>query len=76
MAYKRQLSQLPIIPVNAKEHNVVCHYCIVGCGYKAYSWDTRYEGDGDRRRIDSGLISIPSRRQRRQAGMRRRCTTS
>jgi arsenite oxidase large subunit len=44
MAYKRQISQLPIIPVNAKEHNVVCHYCIVGCGYKAYTWDARYEG--------------------------------
>ena len=44
MAYKRQISQLPIVPANAKEHNVVCHYCIVGCGYKAYSWDTRYEG--------------------------------
>jgi arsenite oxidase large subunit len=44
MAYKRQIGQLPIIPSNAKEHNVVCHYCIVGCGYKAYTWDTRYEG--------------------------------
>ncbi|MEH6952790.1 arsenate reductase (azurin) large subunit (plasmid) [Nitrobacter sp. NHB1] len=44
MAYKRQISQLPIVPVNAKEHNVVCHYCIVGCGYKAYTWDARYEG--------------------------------
>jgi arsenite oxidase large subunit len=44
MAYKRQIGQLPIIPANAKEHNVVCHYCIVGCGYKAYTWDARYEG--------------------------------
>ena len=44
MAYKRQIGQLPIVPVNAKEHNVVCHYCIVGCGYKAYTWDTSYEG--------------------------------
>ena len=44
MAYKRQISQLPIVPVNAEEHNVVCHYCIVGCGYKAYTWGTRYEG--------------------------------
>jgi len=31
-------------PADAKEHNVVCHYCIVGCGYKAYTWDARYEG--------------------------------
>jgi arsenite oxidase large subunit len=44
MSYKRQTGQLPIIPANAKEHNVVCHYCIVGCGYKAYTWDARYEG--------------------------------
>ncbi|HEX2528661.1 MAG TPA: arsenate reductase (azurin) large subunit [Geminicoccus sp.] len=44
MAYKRQIGRLPIIPADAREHNVVCHYCIVGCGYKAYSWDARYEG--------------------------------
>jgi arsenite oxidase large subunit len=44
MSYKRQISRLPIIPADAKEQNVVCHYCIVGCGYKAYTWDARYEG--------------------------------
>lgn len=44
MAYKRQIGQLPIVPADAKEFNVVCHYCIVGCGYKAYTWDVRYEG--------------------------------
>ena len=44
MTYKRQNGRLPIVPANAKEHNVVCHYCIVGCGYKAYTWDARYEG--------------------------------
>ncbi|WP_426434498.1 arsenate reductase (azurin) large subunit [Bradyrhizobium genosp. P] len=44
MSYKRQIGRLPIVPADAKEHNVVCHYCIVGCGYKAYTWDTRYEG--------------------------------
>lgn len=44
MSYKRQIGRLPIVPVDAKEHNVVCHYCIVGCGYKAYTWDARYEG--------------------------------
>jgi arsenite oxidase large subunit len=40
MAYKRQIDQLPIIPKDAKEYNVTCHYCIVGCGYKAYTWPT------------------------------------
>ncbi|OYX15562.1 MAG: arsenate reductase (azurin) large subunit [Rhizobiales bacterium 32-66-8] len=44
MAYKRQIGRLPIIPADATVHNVVRHYCIVGCGYKAYTWDARYEG--------------------------------
>ena len=44
MAYKRQIDQLPIIPKDAKEFNVVCHYCIVGCGYKAYTWPTNKQG--------------------------------
>ncbi|QFI69860.1 arsenate reductase (azurin) large subunit [Sinorhizobium alkalisoli] len=44
MAYKRQIGQLPIIPPNARVQTVVCHYCIVGCGYHAYSWDVNTEG--------------------------------
>jgi arsenite oxidase large subunit len=44
MAYKRQIGRLPIIPKDAKEFNVTCHYCIVGCGYKAYSWPTNKQG--------------------------------
>jgi arsenite oxidase large subunit len=44
MAYKRNVDRLPIIPADAKEHNVVCHYCIVGCGYKAYTWDVNRQG--------------------------------
>lgn len=44
MAYKRQIGRLPIIPADAKVHNVVCHYCIVGCGYHAYSWDINQQG--------------------------------
>ncbi|KAB0264383.1 arsenate reductase (azurin) large subunit [Microvirga brassicacearum] len=47
MAYKRQIDRLPIIPADAKEHNVVCHYCIVGCGYKAYTWDIDKQGTTD-----------------------------
>ena len=38
MAYKRHIDRLPIIPADAKKHNVTCHYCIVGCGYHAYTW--------------------------------------
>lgn len=44
MAYKRQIDRLPIIPTDAKEFNVTCHYCIVGCGYKAYTWPANKQG--------------------------------
>jgi arsenite oxidase large subunit len=44
MAFKRQTDRLPIIPANAKVHNVTCHYCIVGCGYKAYTWPINQQG--------------------------------
>jgi arsenite oxidase large subunit len=44
MAYKRNIGRLPIIPADATKHNVVCHYCIVGCGYHAYTWDVNREG--------------------------------
>ena len=44
MAYKRQVDRLPIPPKDAKVHNVTCHYCIVGCGYKAYTWPRNRQG--------------------------------
>lgn len=44
MAFKRQTDRLPIIPASAKVHNVTCHYCIVGCGYKAYTWPINQQG--------------------------------
>jgi arsenite oxidase large subunit len=44
MAYKRQTDRLPIIPADAKKQNVVCHYCIVGCGYHAYTWPASKQG--------------------------------
>jgi arsenite oxidase large subunit len=44
MTYKRNIDRLPIPPKGAKVHNVTCHYCIVGCGYKAYSWDVDHQG--------------------------------
>ncbi len=44
MAYKRQIDRLPIIPADAKKQNVTCHYCIVGCGYHAYSWPVNRQG--------------------------------
>lgn len=47
MTYKRQIDRLPIIPADAKEQNVTCHYCIVGCGYKAYTWPINKQGGYD-----------------------------
>ncbi|RIA55692.1 arsenate reductase (azurin) large subunit [Dichotomicrobium thermohalophilum] len=47
MAYKRNTDRLPIIPANATRKNVVCHYCIVGCGYHAYTWPVNEQGGTD-----------------------------
>ena len=44
MTYKRHTDRLPIIPADAQEHNVVCQFCIVGCGYKAYTWGINEQG--------------------------------
>ncbi|GAB4170555.1 MAG: arsenate reductase (azurin) large subunit [Thalassobaculales bacterium] len=44
MAFKRHTDRLPIIPADAKKQTVVCHYCIVGCGYHAYSWPVNRQG--------------------------------
>lgn len=44
MAYKRNIDRLPIIPKGAKKHNVTCNYCIVGCGYHAYTWPINKQG--------------------------------
>jgi arsenite oxidase large subunit len=44
MAFKRQIDRLPIVPKDAKKFNVTCHYCIVGCGYHAYTWPTNKQG--------------------------------
>ena len=44
MAYKRNVDRLPIPPRDAKVQNVVCHFCIVGCGYHAVSWPVDRQG--------------------------------
>ncbi|HSK39599.1 MAG TPA: arsenate reductase (azurin) large subunit, partial [Arenibaculum sp.] len=45
MTYKRNVDRLPIPPEDAEVRNVTCHYCIVGCGYKAITWDVNRQGD-------------------------------
>lgn len=44
MAFKRRIDRLPIIPADAKKHTAVCQFCIVGCGYHAYTWDMNRQG--------------------------------
>jgi arsenite oxidase large subunit len=44
MTFKRGIDRLPIPPKDAKVQSLVCHYCIVGCGYKAISWDINRQG--------------------------------
>ena len=77
MAYKRQIDRLPIIPADAKEHNVVCHYCIVGCGYKAYTWDIDKQGttDPSGNKFERRPVEAAGRRDRGLVRARR-CTTS
>jgi arsenite oxidase large subunit len=44
MAYKTNISRLPIPPRDARVHNVTCQFCIVGCGYHAISWPVDRQG--------------------------------
>jgi len=44
MAYKRNIDRLPIPTKDARVQSVVCHYCIVGCGYHAISWPVDKQG--------------------------------
>ena len=36
--YEQERNEVPIPPPNAEVHTSACDYCIVGCGYKAYTW--------------------------------------
>lgn len=34
----RPLDHVPLPPKSAKEQTTACAYCVVGCGYKVYTW--------------------------------------
>ena len=38
------LDRVPLPPPDAKVHTTACDYCIVGCGYKVYTWPEGTEG--------------------------------
>ncbi|MGI9384823.1 MAG: arsenate reductase (azurin) large subunit [Methyloligellaceae bacterium] len=42
--YDEAQSKIPVPPANAKVHPTACDYCIVGCGYKAYTWPVDEKG--------------------------------
>ena len=35
---------VPLPPADAKVHTTACDYCIVGCGYKVYTWPHGTQG--------------------------------
>ncbi len=41
--YERQ-NHVPLPPLNARVQSTVCAYCIVGCGYKVYTWPLEEAG--------------------------------
>ena len=36
--------QVPLPPIDAKVVPTACDYCVVGCGYKVYTWPVGSEG--------------------------------
>lgn len=44
--YELAEDEVPVPPPHAKVHPTACDYCIVGCGYKAYTWPVGQEGGG------------------------------
>lgn len=42
--YEEGAGEVPIPPAHAEMHPTACDYCIVGCGYKAYTWPVDEEG--------------------------------
>ena len=40
----KEIDRIPLPPANAKKTNMVCHFCIVGCGYHVYKWPYGQEG--------------------------------
>ncbi|MFN2382044.1 MAG: arsenate reductase (azurin) large subunit [Guyparkeria sp.] len=47
--------RIPLPPTNAQTTNLTCHFCIVGCGYKAYKWPENHEGG---RKADKNALGL------------------
>jgi len=49
--------RLPVPPVGCEEKNVICEFCIVGCGYKAYKWPAGSQGTAKKNALGLDLSS-------------------
>ncbi len=54
----RPLDHVPLPPKSAKEQTTACAYCVVGCGYKVYTWPVGTEG-GPRAAENALGLSVP-----------------
>lgn len=52
------LDHVPLPPKSAKVQATACAYCVVGCGYKVYSWPVGSEGGSEAHQNALGL-SVP-----------------
>ena len=52
--------RIPAPPVDAQKTNMVCHFCIVGCGYHVYKWPENKEGG---RAPEQNALGLDFRRQ-------------
>lgn len=50
--------RVPLPPPDAKVHTTACDYCIVGCGYKVYTWPVNKEG-GPKARQNALKVNFP-----------------
>lgn len=53
------MTQVPLPPPDAKVVPTACDYCVVGCGYKAYTWLLGKEG-GPRASENALMVDFPA----------------
>ncbi len=57
---KPYTDRIPVPPLDAQKSNMVCHFCIVGCGYHVYKWPANREGG---RAPEQNALGMDFRRQ-------------
>ncbi|MEW5988807.1 MAG: molybdopterin-dependent oxidoreductase, partial [Chloroflexota bacterium] len=55
------LDNVPLPPAGANVHTTVCDYCIVGCGFKVYTWPVDSESGGPERDQNAFGTKFPGR---------------